>query len=138
MRKRNRYSLLQIGNVDQISLIFDFFVDIIVNFKGVLIVFIKITGNEKNRFIVMLVCIVDGGKLLSYVVFKRKIMFKFQFFKGIFVNVYFNGWFDDDITKDWIRKVWGRRLGVDRGLLVLDAFRCYRFEVVKNILKEIY
>lgn len=63
---------------------------------------------------------------------------KLQFPKGIYVNVHPNGWFDDDITRDWIRKVWGRRPGADRGLLVLDAFRCHRSEAVKSILKENY
>lgn len=136
MRKRNRYSLSQIGNADQTPLTFDLPADTTVNPKGASTVSIKTTGNEKNRFTVMLACTADGGKLPPYVVFKRKTMPKLQFPKGIFVNVHPNGWFDDDITKDCIRKVWGRRPGADRGLLVLDAFRCHRSEAVKNILKE--
>lgn len=46
-------------NVYQIFLIFGFFIDIIDNFKGILLEFIKIMGNEKNIFIMMLVSIID-------------------------------------------------------------------------------
>lgn len=100
MRKRNGYSLTQIGNADQTPLTFDLPADTTVNPKGASTVSIKTTGNEKNRFTVMLACTADGGKLPPYVVFKRKTMPKLQFPKGIHVNVHPNGWFDDDITKD--------------------------------------
>lgn len=63
MRKRNRYSLSQIGNADQTPLTFDLPADTTVNPKGASTVSIKTTGNEKNRFTVMLACTADGGKL---------------------------------------------------------------------------
>ena len=61
---------------------------------------------------------------------------KLQFPKGVIVNVHPNGWFDDNITKDWLKRVWGRRPGArkDRSMLVLDAFRCHRSPVVKSVL----
>ena len=100
MRKKYQYSLSQIGNADQTPLIFDLPADTTINTKGASTVSIKTTGNEKNRFTVMLPCTADGGKLPPYVVFKRKTMPKLQFPKGVIINEHPNGWFDDDITKD--------------------------------------
>ena len=53
-----------------------------------------------------------------------------------FPNEHPNGWFDDDITKDGLKRVWGRRPGVgkDHSVLVLDAFRSHRSPVVKSVL----
>ena len=136
MKKKHQYSLSQIGNADQTPLTFDLPDETTINSKGASTVSIKTTGNEKNRFTVMLACTADGGKLPPYVVFKRKTMPKLQFPKGVIVNVHPNGWFDDDITKDWLKRVWGRRPGAgkDRSMLVLDAFRCHRSPVVKSVL----
>ena len=100
MRKKYGYNLTQIGNADQTPLTFDLPADTTVNPKGASTVSIMTMGNEKNRFTVMLACTAAGEKLPPYVVFKRKIMPKLQFSKGIYVNLHPNGWFDDDITKD--------------------------------------
>jgi hypothetical protein len=124
LRKKTNYDLSQIGNADQTPLTFDLPSDTTT---------IKTTGNEKNRFTVMLACTADGGKLPPYVVFKRKTMPKLPFLKGIIVQVHEKGWFDDRITKDWLQRVWQRRpgAGLIRSILVLDAFRCYRSDNVK-------
>ena len=82
----------------------------------------------------MLACTADGGKLPPYVVFKRKTMPKLPFLKGIIVQVHEKGWFDDRITKDWLQRVWQRRPGLTRSMLVLDAFRCHRSDNVKSLL----
>ena len=136
-RKRHNYPLSQIGNADQTPLTFDLPADTTITHKGASTVTIKTTGNEKNRFTVMLACTADGGKLPPYVVFKRKTMPRLNFPKGIVVQVHPNGWFDDRITKDWLNRVWVRRpgAGLNRSLLVLDAFRCHKTQEVKTILK---
>ena len=127
-RKKYAFDLSQIGNADQTPLTFDLPTETTITHKGSSTVSIKTTGNEKNRFTVMLGCTADGGKLLPYVVFKRKTIPNVNFPKGIIIQVHPNGWFDDRITKDWLTKVWGRRpsAGLSRSLLVLDAFRCHR------------
>ena len=98
----------QIGNADQTPLTFDLPTETTITHKGASTVSIKTTGNEKNRFTVMLGCTADGGKLPPYVVFKIKTMAKLNFPKGIIVQVHPNGWFDDCISIDWITRVWGR------------------------------
>lgn len=66
MKKKNGYNLTQIGNADQTSLTFDLSADTTVNPKVAPTVSIKKTGNEKNRFTVMLACTADGGKLPAH------------------------------------------------------------------------
>jgi hypothetical protein len=96
------------------------------------------TGNEKNRFTVMLACPADGGKLPPYIVFKRKTMPKLPFPKGVIVQVQEKGWFDDKIMRDWLQRVWGKRpgAGLSCSMLVLDAFRCHRTQNLKTQLEE--
>ena len=107
--KKNNYDLSQIGNADQTPLTFDLPSDTTIAPKGSSTVTIKTTGNEKNRFTVMLACTADGGKLPPYVVFKRKTMPKLPLPKAIIEQVHEKGWFDDRITKDWLQRVWQRR-----------------------------
>lgn len=86
-RKRNDNAPDQIRNADQTPLTFD----IPVATKGNKSISIKTTGNEKNRFTVMLECTVDGGKLPPYVIFKRKTLPKEKFPDGVIVKVHEKG-----------------------------------------------
>ena len=52
-----------------------------INKKDAKTVNISTTGNEKNRFTVMLPFTADGGKLPPYVIFKRMTMMTFQLVK---------------------------------------------------------
>ena len=140
-RRNNNYELSQIGNADQTPLTFDIPFVRTIDSVGEKSVNLKTTGNEKNRFTVMLAITGDGNKLPPYVVFKRKTFpKKVKFPKGIYVRVHVKGWFDDDITKDWIKTVWGGRPGGlcgKKGLLVLDAFRCHRDDNTKAMLTQL-
>ena len=139
-RKLNNYSLSQIGNADQTPLTFDIPYTQTVDFKGEKTVTIKTTGNEKNRFTIMLAITGDGKKLPPYVVFKRKTFPKKETFpKQIEVRVHEKGWFDEAITKDWVKTIWEKRPGgllKAKSLLVLDAFRCHRQPEIKNQLQR--
>lgn len=84
-RKRNDYAPDQIGNADQTPLTFDIPYTTTVATKGERTINIKTTGNEKNRFTVMLACTDDGGKLPPYVIFKRKTLPKEKFPNGVIV-----------------------------------------------------
>lgn len=70
--QRNDYALDQIGHADQTPLTFDIPYTTTVATKGDRSISIKTTGNEKNRFTVMLACTANGGKLPPYVTFTRK------------------------------------------------------------------
>lgn len=82
----------------------------------------------------------DGTKLPPYVIFKRKTLPKgMEFPRGVCIRVHPKGWMDEHLMIDWLKTVWGRRPGGllrNRSLLVLDAFRCHRMPVVKNILEK--
>ena len=48
----------------------------------------------------------DGNKLPPYIVFKRKMLPKnIKFPKGIHVRAHPKGWFNEEITKDWLKTV---------------------------------
>ena len=63
MRKCNGYEILQIGNMDEISMNFDMPATHTVRPTGEKTVIMKTTGNEKNHFNVVLACLVNGSKL---------------------------------------------------------------------------
>lgn len=73
MRKLVNYEMSQVGNMDEIPMNFDMSPSCTVNTSGDHTVMIKMTGNEKNRFTVVLACS-DGKKLKPMVIFKRKTM----------------------------------------------------------------
>ena len=54
--------------------------------KGIKSVPNTTTGHEKDRFTVMLFCTADGGKLLLYVIFKRKTIRKGEYPAGVIVR----------------------------------------------------
>ena len=125
-----------IGNADQTPLTFDLPVSSTLELMGTKSVPIKTTGNEKNRFTVMLGCTADGTKLPPYIIFKRKTMPKEKFPKGVIVKVQEKGWMDEELTKDWIKTVWAKHGKQSRKMLVLDSFRAHRTPAIKKILQS--
>ena len=139
MRQKYDYNMSQIGNADQTPVTFDLPSETTVSIKGARSVTMRSTGNEKNRFTVMLGCMADGTKLPPYVVFKRKTMPKDKFPSGVIVRVQEQGWFNDSLMDDWLKTVWMKRKGgleKQRSMLVLDAFRCHTTNNVKSKLKR--
>ena len=137
-RKRDIYEANQIGNADQTPLTFDIPHTMTIDTKGSSTVNIKVTGNEKNRFTVMLACTSDGGKLPPFIIFKQKTMPREEFPPGVIVRNHEKGWMDETLRLDWIKSVWGKRPGADKkSLLVLDAFRCHKTDKTKRALKQI-
>ena len=137
-RRQHNYPLDRIGNADQTPLTFDVPSSSTISAKGVKSVSVMTTGHEKDRFTVMLSCTADGGKLPPYVVFKRKTIPKGEF-PGVIVRAQKKGWMDQDLVEDWLRVVWGRRVGGlsrKRSMLVLDAFRCHNSAPTKEVLRE--
>ena len=139
IRARNDvdYELSQIGNTDKTPLTFDIPYSTSINATGAKTVTINTTGNEKNRFTVMLACTAHGGKLPPFVIFKRKTLPKnVKWPEGILIRCQDKGWMDNTLMRDWIKNVWGKRPGgyTKRSLLVLGSFRCHKSDDIREVL----
>ncbi|VEL21569.1 unnamed protein product [Protopolystoma xenopodis] len=107
-----------------------------VNLKGAKTVSIKTTGNEKNRYSVVLGCAADGTKLKPMLIFKRKTFPKEEIPDGILLHMHEKGWMDTDGMQIWFKKIFGcrpRALLNKPTLLVFYSFRGHLTEDVKKI-----
>uniref|UniRef100_A0A1X7UPU3 DDE-1 domain-containing protein n=1 Tax=Amphimedon queenslandica TaxID=400682 RepID=A0A1X7UPU3_AMPQE len=52
---------------------------------------------------------------------------------GIIVAYSKNGWMNEELTKDWVRRGWGA-LSFERRLLVWDTYRCNLMDSVKSVV----
>jgi hypothetical protein len=87
------------GNMDKLPVSFDLPGSRTRHLKGAKVVSVAMTGHEKSNFTVVLSVTSDGGKLPPLVVFKRKILPKGNFPKGILIAAIENGWINQDIMK---------------------------------------
>lgn len=73
---------------------------------------IRSTGHEKGRFTVVLSAMADGRKLKPYVVLKgvRPIP-ELAREPGIVVAYSRNGWMNESLTIDWIKRGWASEKG---------------------------
>jgi hypothetical protein len=83
LRRRNKWSLSQIGNADETAIFFDMPRSFTVNFKGEKQVAMKTTGYEKLRVTVLLCITANGNKLPPYVILNRKSVSKENFCKDV-------------------------------------------------------
>ena len=97
---------------------------------------INTTGHEKDRFTVCLAAKADGSKLKPFVVFKGvRQDARLLRFNGVVVAYSRNGWMNEELTKIWIEKIWGR-LAFHRRLLVWDAYKCHIMDSVKKEVRQ--
>ncbi|VEL38353.1 unnamed protein product [Protopolystoma xenopodis] len=82
--------------MDEVPVTFDCPSNRTVNLKGAKMVSRKTTGNEKNRYSVVLACAADGTKLKPMLTFKRKTCPKEEISNGILVHMHEKGWMDTD------------------------------------------
>ena len=73
-RKKNKYDLACIGNMDETPVWFDMPSNSTVHKAGEKTIFVKMTGHEKSHFTVVLSCMANGKKLMPMVTFIRKLM----------------------------------------------------------------
>ena len=66
----------------------------------------------------------DGWKLKPYMVFKGVRAIPELNTPGVVVALSKNGWMNEELTKDWLKRVWGS-LNFGRRLLVWDAYMCH-------------
>jgi hypothetical protein len=95
-----------IRNTDQTAVYFDMPSNITVNEKGLKIVLIRGTGNEKVRITIMLGVLADGHKLLPYVTLQRKTMPKEKMPMGLVFRCHEKGWMTNELMMDWVKVVW--------------------------------
>lgn len=134
-KAQHAFTLGQIGNADQTPVWFDMPSKRTVSAKGERQVRLMTTGNEHNRFTVMLCCTADGHKLPPFIVFKWKTMPKEKFPPKVIVRVNEKGFFTEETVLEWFRLVWLRRPGGllrPKSMLVLDSFRGHITERVKR------
>jgi len=96
MRKKLCFEIEQLGNMDEVPLMFDVPLNKTVDVKGAKTITIKTSGDEKTRYTVVLVCCVDGTKLPPLLIFKRKMLPKDVIPRGIYVHVYSKGWMEKE------------------------------------------
>ncbi|CAG8826875.1 19451_t:CDS:2, partial [Cetraspora pellucida] len=70
---KNNYPLGMIANMDETSVWFDIVGNLTANPRGIKTVHVQSTGNDKNRFTMVLTCLADGTKLSLVIIFKGKI-----------------------------------------------------------------
>lgn len=96
---------------------------------------IKTTGHDKVRYTVMLTASAAGKKCKPFLVLKRVRplpALEKQFPQIIFAYSK-NGWMDEPLTIEYLRKVFGG-ICFKRRLFVWDAYRCHKTDNVKKIL----
>src|SRR5215510_1885189 len=101
MRKKLCFEIRhEIGNMDELPLMFDVPSNKTEYVKGAKTIMIKTSGNEKTHYTVVLACCADGTKLTPLLIFKRKTLPKGVIPHGIYVHVNSKGW-----TDGWRRNV---------------------------------
>ena len=90
--------------MDETPIFFDMVGNVTVEAKGNKTVYIRTTGNEKNRFTYILSVLANGTKLSPMVIFKEKRL-PHNLPPGIIVQMQEKGWMDERIMRLWIEKV---------------------------------
>ena len=84
---------------------------------------IRTTGHKKGCFTVILTAMADGRKLKPFVVFKRvRLIMELTQCPGVVVMMSRNGWMNENLTVEYLDRVWGRLTFVRRHL-IWDAYR---------------
>ena len=109
-RHSKNYPLSFIGNMDETPLWLDMPGDTTITRRGERSVLLRTTGHEKGRFTVVLSAMADGKKLKPYVVFKGVRAIPELNTTGVMVALSKNGWMNEELTKDWVKRMWGSQL----------------------------
>ena len=96
---------------------------------------LRTIGHEKGRLTVVLSAMADGKKLKPYVVFKGVRAIPEMNTNGVVVALSKNGSMNEELTQDWVKRVWGS-LNFGRWLLVWDAYRCHITTEVRSCVNR--
>ena len=137
-KQRNTFDLApgNIANMDETPIWADMPSKTTVDQRGLKAVPIKSTGHEKQRITVCLAIKADGSKMKPFVVIPGKqVKSEIVAIKGAIVKCSANGWISDELTEDWVSRVWGS-LAFNKRFLVWDSFKCHINEKIKETLKK--
>ena len=119
----HKYALSSIGNMDETPLWLDMPGDTTVAQVGERSISIRTTRQEKGHFTVILTAMADGRKVKPFVVFKGvRLIAELNQCPGVVVMMSRNRWMNEDLTVEYLDRVWGRLTFVRR-LLIWDAYR---------------
>ncbi|GES98533.1 pogo transposable element with KRAB domain [Rhizophagus clarus] len=97
--------------MDETPIWFDIAGNMTINNKGDKTVHIRITGNDKNRFTVVLTCSADGSKYPPICIFKGKQLPREEVIpKGVICWFQENGWMTSDLMKKYIEFLFRLRM----------------------------
>lgn len=143
LRRRKNFPLSHIANMDETPVWFDMAGDLTVENIGAKTVHVRTTGNEKNRFTVVLTCFADGQKLPPMVIFKGK---RWPTTKktppppsGVIIAFHEKGWMDESGMLVWAESYAKDRPGSQQkepALLVFDSFKGHLTDTVKEEIKK--
>ncbi|KAF4804982.1 pogo transposable element with KRAB domain-like protein [Turdus rufiventris] len=128
-------------NMDEVPLTFDMPLTRTMQQTRTSMVPIKNTGSKKTLFTVVLGILSNGQKLRPMVIFKRKVLPKDKFPKGIDVAMNPKGWMDEQVMRTWLTEFYARR--PDRffhplpGLLIFDSMCMHKTDSMKAMVKKI-
>jgi len=129
----------QMANADETAIYLDMPPNYTLEKKGVKEVFLKTTGCENLRLIlvVMLAATAEGRKLPTLLILKRKTLPKSEAFpKDVIVRAQEEGWMTEEVMLEWLKIVWGRRPRNQPSMLILDTFKGHLTNSVKNQLRK--
>ena len=129
---------MQAGSVyamDETAVWFDSVSARTVDFVGSRTVSLALTDHDKQNVTVALTAAADGTKRLPFVVFKGKgrtsedkLLLARRDIQVAFSD---NGWFNTDLTVDWLKRVVGA-IAFGKRLLIWDSYRCHISDPVKR------
>ena len=132
--------LRSIFSMDETAVWYDAVSTRTVDFVGAKSVSLMSTGHDKQNVTVALSAAANGLKKLPYVVFKGKGKTvedrELKTRCDIVVAFSDNGWFNTDLTIDWLRRVMGA-LAFSQRLLIWDSYRCHICPAVDEERKKI-
>ncbi|CAG8751711.1 644_t:CDS:1, partial [Acaulospora morrowiae] len=140
LRQDKNFPLSHIANMDETPVWFDMSGNLTVEEIGKKTVHVRTTGNDKNRFTVVLTCFADGQKHPPTVIFKGK-----RWPKSIpppppNINISFHekGWMDEEGMATWTHDFAKKRPGGNKEpvLLVYDSFKAHLTDSIKKEMKK--
>lgn len=135
LRQQQKYNMCDIIGCDETPVWFEGVGATTINRCGAKDVAVLTTGHEKMRCTVMLSAKADGKKLKPFVVLKRKrpLVELEKQFPGIVIAYSENGWMNESLTAEYLRRVIGS-FYFKRRLLVWDSYRCHIMNSIKQQL----
>ena len=140
MRKKLCFEIGQLGNMDEVPLMFNVQSNKTADVKGAKTIMIKTSGNEKMHYTVVLAYCADGTKLPPLLIFKRKMLPKDVIPHGIYIHGHSKGRMDGEGMKLWLQKVWSKHpsgLLKKPSLLVYDQFKAHVTESTKRFATKL-